>query len=117
MKTQEAQLVQKLRDAGVALHRAITERDALLARRHEAIAILHRAIGVDGWGWLLTDPGARLPVHVCGENRVVDQALPSPFRVVVLRQCDVDCGRRLLWRSGRIGSAAQRTDREPCDAR
>ena len=27
--------------------------------RHEAVAILHRAIGVDGWGWLLTDPGAR----------------------------------------------------------
>jgi hypothetical protein len=26
--------------------------------RHEAIAILHRAIGVDGWGWLMTDPGA-----------------------------------------------------------
>ena len=37
--------------------------------RHEAIAIVHRAIGVDGWGWLLTDPGARLPVHVSGENR------------------------------------------------
>ena len=25
--------------------------------RYEAITILHRAIGVDGWGWLLTDPG------------------------------------------------------------
>ena len=50
--------------------------------RHEAIAILHRAIGVDGWGWLLTDPGARLPVHVCGENRVVDQALRRFFRML-----------------------------------
>ena len=50
--------------------------------RHEAIAILHRAIGVDGWGWLLTDPGARLPVHVSGENRVVDQALRRYFRMV-----------------------------------
>jgi hypothetical protein len=50
--------------------------------RHEAIAILHRAIGVDGWGWLLTDPGARLPVHVSGENRVVDQALRRFFRML-----------------------------------
>ena len=50
--------------------------------RHEAIAILHRAVGVDGWGWLLTDPGARLPVHVSGENRVVDQALRRFFRML-----------------------------------
>ena len=50
--------------------------------RHEAIAIVHRAIGVDGWGWLLTDPGARLPVHVSGENRVVDQALRRFFRML-----------------------------------
>src|SRR5271165_5767732 len=50
--------------------------------RHEAIAILDRAIGVDGWGWLLTDPGARLPVHVSGENRVVDQALRRFFRML-----------------------------------
>ena len=50
--------------------------------RHEAVAILHRAIGVDGWGWLLTDPGARLPVHVSGENRVVDQALRRFFRML-----------------------------------
>jgi hypothetical protein len=50
--------------------------------RHEAIASLHRAIGVDGWGWLLTDPGARLPVHVSGENRVVDQALRRFFRML-----------------------------------
>ena len=50
--------------------------------RHEAIAILHRAIGIDGWGWLLTDPGARLPVHVSGENRVVDQALRRFFRML-----------------------------------
>jgi DNA-binding CsgD family transcriptional regulator len=50
--------------------------------RHEAVAILHRAIGVDGWGWLLTDPGARLPVHVSGENRVVDQALRRLFQML-----------------------------------
>jgi hypothetical protein len=50
--------------------------------RHEAIAIVHRAIGVDGWGWLLTDPGARLPVHDFGENLVVDQALRSFFRML-----------------------------------
>ena len=50
--------------------------------RHEAIALLHRAIGIDGWGWLLTDPGARLPVHVSGENRVVDQALRRFFRML-----------------------------------
>jgi DNA-binding CsgD family transcriptional regulator len=50
--------------------------------RHEAIAILHRAIGVDGWGWLLTDPGAGLPTHDFGENLVVDQAVRRFFRMV-----------------------------------
>jgi len=29
--------------------------------RHETIALLHRAIGVDGWGWLLTDPAPGCP--------------------------------------------------------
>ena len=50
--------------------------------RHEAVAIMHRAIGVDGWGWLLTDPGARLPTHDFGENLVVDQALRRFFRML-----------------------------------
>src|SRR5579863_7833887 len=50
--------------------------------RHEAIAIVHRAIGVDGWGWLLTDPGVRLPVQDFGENLVVDQALRRFFRIL-----------------------------------
>jgi DNA-binding CsgD family transcriptional regulator len=50
--------------------------------RREVIAIMHRAIGVDGWGWLLTDPGARLPTHDFGENLVVDQALRRFFRML-----------------------------------
>lgn len=49
--------------------------------RHEAIAILHRAIGVDGWGWLMTDPGAGLPVHDFGEHMICDQELRRFFRM------------------------------------
>jgi DNA-binding CsgD family transcriptional regulator len=49
--------------------------------RHEAIAILHRAIGVDGWGWLLTDPGAGLPVHDFSEHVVCDKELRRFFRM------------------------------------
>ena len=39
MTTQD-QIVQRLRDAGVALHRAMAERDTLLKERHEPIAIV-----------------------------------------------------------------------------
>jgi DNA-binding CsgD family transcriptional regulator len=49
--------------------------------RHEAIAILHRAIGVDGWAWLLTDPGAGLPVHDFSEHVVCDHELRRFFRM------------------------------------
>src|ERR1700730_8547973 len=50
--------------------------------RHEAIAILGRAVGVDGWAWLLTDPGARLPTRDFSEYVVVDQALRRFFLMV-----------------------------------
>ena len=49
--------------------------------RREAIAIFHRAIGVDGWGWLLTDPGAALPVHDFSEHVVCDNELRRFFRM------------------------------------
>lgn len=51
------------------------------AFRHEAVALLHKAIGVDGWGWLDTDPGAGLPVHDYGENVVADRALRRLFEL------------------------------------
>ena len=41
--------------------------------RWEAAAILRRAIGFDGWCWLLADPGARLPTRDLGENVIVGQ--------------------------------------------
>ena len=69
----------RARAALVSLAQGTPDSDSF---RHEAIAHLHRAIGVDGWGWLLTDPGARLPVHVSGENRVVDQDLRRFFRML-----------------------------------
>ena len=48
--------------------------------RWEAAGILRRAIGFDGWCWLLTDPGSRLPTRDLGENMLVDQAIRSFVR-------------------------------------
>ena len=45
------------------------------AFRWEAAAILHRAIGFDGWCWLLADPGARLPTRDIGENVMAQQSI------------------------------------------
>jgi DNA-binding CsgD family transcriptional regulator len=45
--------------------------------RWEAAAILRRAVGFDGWCWMLTDPGSRLPTRDLGENVIVDQAIRS----------------------------------------
>jgi DNA-binding CsgD family transcriptional regulator len=41
--------------------------------RWEAAAVLRRAVGFDGWCWLLADPGARLATRGLGENVVVHQ--------------------------------------------
>jgi DNA-binding CsgD family transcriptional regulator len=41
--------------------------------RWEAATILQRAIGFDGWCWMLTDPASRLPTRDIGENTVIDQ--------------------------------------------
>lgn len=38
--------------------------------RQEAAGILHRAIGFDGWNWMLIDPGARLPTRDLGESAI-----------------------------------------------
>jgi len=43
--------------------------------RWEAAAILRRAIGLDGWYWLLVDPDAGLPTRHLGENAVVGQSI------------------------------------------
>jgi len=43
--------------------------------RWEAAAILRRVIGFDGWCWLLTDPGARLPTRDLGENVIAGQSI------------------------------------------
>jgi DNA-binding CsgD family transcriptional regulator len=43
--------------------------------RWEAAAVLRRAVGFDGWCWLLTDPGARLPTRDLGENVVGGQSV------------------------------------------
>jgi DNA-binding CsgD family transcriptional regulator len=39
--------------------------------RWEAAAVLRRAVGFDGWCWLLADPGARLPTRDLGEENVI----------------------------------------------
>ena len=38
--------------------------------RWEAAAVLRRAIGFDGWHWILTDPGSQLPTRDIGENMI-----------------------------------------------
>jgi DNA-binding CsgD family transcriptional regulator len=43
--------------------------------RWEAAAILRRAVGFDGWCWLLADPGARLPTRDLGENSIAGQSI------------------------------------------
>jgi DNA-binding CsgD family transcriptional regulator len=43
--------------------------------RWEAASILRRAIGFDGWCWLLTDPGVRLPTRDLGENAIGGQSI------------------------------------------
>lgn len=43
--------------------------------RWEAATILRRAIGFDGWCWMLVDPGSWLPTRDLGENVIVDQAI------------------------------------------
>ena len=50
--------------------------------RREAMAILDRAIGVDGWGWLQLDPGAGMPMQESNENVVCDQELRRFFRMM-----------------------------------
>ena len=69
----------RAREALVSLAGGEPDSDAF---RREAIAIMHRAIGVDGWGWLLTDPGAGVPTHDFGENLIVDRALRRFFRML-----------------------------------
>ena len=62
--------------------RARTDLDRLSAARldndgfrWEAIAILRRVIGFDGWCWLLADPGAKLPTRDLGENLMAGQSI------------------------------------------
>jgi DNA-binding CsgD family transcriptional regulator len=43
--------------------------------RWEAAATLRRAIGFDGWCWLLADPGARLPTRDLGDNMIGGQSI------------------------------------------
>lgn len=50
--------------------------------RHEAAAILRRAVGFDGWCWILADPVALLPTRELGENMIVDQAMRRFLRMV-----------------------------------
>ena len=107
----------RAREALVSLAGGTPDSDSF---RHEAIAILRRAIGVDGWGWLLTDPGARLPVHVSGENRVVDQALRRFFRMLPQAWNEPGGAREPAHPAGsgdqRAGHHARRRDRGTCVA-
>lgn len=50
--------------------------------RHEAAAILRRAVGFEGWSWLAVDPGARLPTSEVGEHMVVDRAVRRFLRMM-----------------------------------
>lgn len=43
--------------------------------RWEAASIMRRVVGMDGWYWVLVDPGAGLPTRHVGENAVVGQSI------------------------------------------
>ena len=80
--------------------------------RREAAVILRRAVGFDGWCWLLTDPVAALPTRELGENMVVDQDMrrflrlqpgqDAPHRLPPVSVLSADTGgdlrRDLMWR-------------------
>lgn len=80
--------------------------------RREAAVILGRAVGFDGWCWLVTDPVAGLPTRELGENMVVDQDMRRFLRLqlaqgapqgappVTVLSADTggDLRRDLIWR-------------------
>jgi DNA-binding CsgD family transcriptional regulator len=45
------------------------------AFRWEAAAILRRAIGFDGWCWMLADPWTGMPTRDVGENVIIEKAV------------------------------------------
>lgn len=77
MATSAAKL--RARAALAQLARAELDNDSF---RQEAAAILRRAVGFDGWCWLLADPVARLPTREIGEHMVVDQAMRRFLRMM-----------------------------------
>src|SRR5437588_5535679 len=56
------------------------------AFRGEAIGLLRRAVGFDGWCWARVDPHTRLPAHgSLAEDVGADAMLPRLFRAVCRR--------------------------------
>ena len=51
--------------------------------RQEAAALLRRAVGFDGWCWMLTDPAARLPIRGIGENLIVNRDIRRFTRILL----------------------------------
>lgn len=64
----------RARSALTRLARAELDNDSF---RYEAAAILRRAVGFDGWCWLLADPAAQLLTRELGEDMVVDKGDPQ----------------------------------------
>lgn len=54
--------------------------------RHEALALLRRAVGFDAWCWTLVDPGSGLPAHAIADNPAVSR---NPARFHQLAYSDV----------------------------
>lgn len=69
----------RARSALTRLARAELDNDSF---RYEAAAILRRAVGFDGWCWLLADPAAQLLTRELGEDMVVDKAIRSFLRAL-----------------------------------
>ena len=52
--------------------------------RHEALALLDRAVGFDAWCWTLVDPDSGLPAHAVAENPAV-AGNPARFHQLIYR--------------------------------
>lgn len=72
------------REVRFALRRLSDADLDLTVYRHEALALLDRAVGFDAWCWTLVDPDSDLPAHAVAENPAV-ACNPARFHQLMYR--------------------------------
>lgn len=70
---------ERARTALTSLARTEMDNDVF---RQEAVGVLRRAIGFDGWDWTLIDPGAKLPTRDLGESVIPAGAMRRFCRLI-----------------------------------